>query len=125
MRALGATPTTPSASAGLPVGLSRAAAMVPGHVGAVTVVVHRVAVEEHEVVAAGVVRRQVGVGVVDARVDHRHGDAGAALEDRPGFGRVDVGVRSAAVEAQLAAERPRDAVERLTGVVSAHCSSKW
>ena len=75
-----------------------------GHVGAVTVIVHRVAVEKHEVVAAGVVRRQVRVGIVDARVDHRHSDGGAACGDCPRLGRVDVGIGSAAVEAQFAAK---------------------
>ncbi len=88
-----------------------------GHVGAVAVIVHRIAVGKHEVVAAGIVRCQVWVGVVDAGIDHRHRDGGAALGDRPGLRSIDVGVGGAAVEAQLTAEGPGDAVERLTGVV--------
>ena len=101
---------------GLPVRLSMAAAIVPGDVRPVAVVVHRVAVEDDEVVAADVVGRQVGVGVVDAGVDHRHGDRRNCREDRPRFGRVDVGVRRAVVEAELAAE-PGEAEEPLPGVV--------
>ena len=66
-------------------------------VSAVAVIVHRVAVAKDEVVAAGVVRRQVRVRVVDAGVDHRHRDVGAAPGDRPGFRGIDVGVWRAAV----------------------------
>ena len=57
------------------------------------------------------------MGVVHAGVDDRHRDRGTALEDRPGFRRVDVGVRGGGVQAELAAEGPGEAVERLAGIV--------
>ena len=88
-----------------------------GDVRAVTVIVHRVAVAEDEVVAARVVGCQVRVRVIDAGVDHRHRDVGAALQDVPGLRRIDVRVGRAGIQTQLAAKRPRDAVERLPGVV--------
>ena len=72
-----------------------------GHMRAVTVIVHRVAVEKHEVVAAGVVRRDVRMRIVDARVDHRYRDGGAASGDCPRLGRVYIGIGSAAVKAEL------------------------
>ena len=103
-----------------------------GDVRAVAVVVHRVVVAVHEVPAAPVVDVAVVVVVdavaaaaaavlarvdpdlgaevrmrpVDARVDHRHGHAGAARRHVPGLRRVDVGIRG-----------PREALDRLAGVV--------
>ena len=79
-------------------------------------IVHRVAVAKDEVVAAGVIHRQVRVGVIDAGVDYGHRDVAAAPGDRPSFRGVDIGVWRAAVEAQLAAN-PGYAVERLASVV--------
>ena len=89
-----------------------------GHVRAVAVVVHRVAVVVDEVVAVDVVDEavavvvdavagdlagvgpdvggQVGVGVIDAGVDDGDDDAAAAGGDVPGFRGVDVGVGRAA-----------------------------
>ena len=84
-----------------------AAPRMPGDDGAVAVVVHHVAVVGDEVVAVKVageavaavgpqrirpdVRRQVGVVVVDAGVDHGDDDIAAARGDVPGGGGVDVG----------------------------------
>ena len=77
-----------------------------GDVGAVAIVVHRVAVVGDEIVAvyvaaksrpAGVGIRpdiggQVGIGVVNARIDHRDDDVVAAGADAPcAAGRIDVG----------------------------------
>ena len=62
-----------------------------GHVRPVSVLVGGVVVAGHEVVAGQDVRREVGVGGVHARVDHRH-DRAAGDPGVPCFGRVDVGV---------------------------------
>ncbi len=108
-----------------------------GDVRPVAVVVHGIAVAVDEVVPVDVVdqpvavvvdavRRhfagvgpgvggQIGVGVVDARVDHGHDDAGAARGDVPRFGRVDVGVGRAPGLARVV-EPP----ERVEVVVAGH-----
>src|SRR5262249_36200554 len=92
-----------------------------GGVGAVGVVVERIGVVVDEVVAVVVVGEpvvvvvdaiigdlprvvphvggEVGVVVVDARVDVGDGDAAAAGGEVPGLGRVDVGVWGAVAQA--------------------------
>src|SRR5207249_834398 len=75
-----------------------------GNVRAVVVVVHRVAGTGDRVVAVGTGRaapdaarvrpdvgRQVGVGIVDARVHHGHHHVFRAGRHRPGGHRLDVG----------------------------------
>ena len=109
--------------AGNPFGFGRVAGEVvegggncSGHMGAVAVIVHRVAVEKHEVIAAGVVRRDVRMRIVDARVDHRYRDGGAASGDCPRLGRVYIGIGSAAVKAEFPKDKGKT-VELLTSVV--------
>jgi hypothetical protein len=85
-----------------------------GHVRAVAVVVHRVAVAVGEVVAVHIidvavavvvntiagdlarvrpdVRGEVGVRVVDTRVDHRDDHVGGLGDGVPGLGGIDVGI---------------------------------
>ena len=86
-----------------PMPLLPTAPMMPATMRAVAVVVHRVAVVGDEIVAVNVadeavvagvgvrpdVGRQVGMVVVDARVDHGHDDLRAAGGDVPGCLGVD------------------------------------
>ncbi len=114
---------------GLPVDADHARCVVPDrgdgsrNVGAVVVVVHRVAVAIVEVVAVDVVDvtvaivvetvarhlaridphvgRQVLMEIVDARVDHGHQGVGAPGRDVPRLGRIDVGIGRPAGLAQI------------------------
>ena len=88
----------------------------PRDVRAVAVIVHRIAVVVHEVPPADELRCEIGMGVVDAGVNDGDGNVGA-LRHRPGFGRVDVGIRCSDVEAQELAIDPGEAKEHLPGVV--------
>jgi len=105
-------------------------------VGAVVVVVHGVAVVVDEIVPVHVVHepvavvvdavpgdftrvgpdvgRQVGVCVVDARIDHAHDDLAAAGGDVPGLGRVDVGVVGSAGLAGVV-QAPEPGILRVVG----------
>ena len=51
----------------------------PGYVGAVAVIVHGDVVVVHEVVPTRIIGVKVGVGVVDAGVDHGHLHAGSSI----------------------------------------------
>ena len=57
---------------------------------------------------------QVGVDVVDARVDHRDDDAALPRGDVPSFGRIDIGVRRAARLAGIV-QVPERAEARVVG----------